>query len=297
MTLVQLRHLIALAETGSFRRAAEIVNLTQSALTRSIQSLEEDLGERLFERIGRRTELTPFGHSLLIDSQRLVLDADHLKARANAIRTGKAGSINIGMGPLPSRVLTVPLLKYMATHHPGVQVQCHLDSTNLMIQSLREHRLDALVVATHFIPLSKDLRIEPIAVLRGGAFMCRKGHPLLARKTLSFNELTTYPMAALTMLNDRIAQFLVEKYGPHAHPDECMNLRSNQFEPLIEMVKSSDAILFAVRSAAPELEVLQVKPVLSDSGIFGLVTLDRCSTNPLLPTIRDLFTQIFKSLE
>ena len=65
MTLVQLRHLASLAQTGSFRRSAEALFLTQPALSRSIQALEEELGQRLFDRIGWRSELTPFGLSLI----------------------------------------------------------------------------------------------------------------------------------------------------------------------------------------------------------------------------------------
>jgi hypothetical protein len=65
MTLVQLRHLIALAHTGSFSKAAQAQFLTQPALSRSIRALEDELGLPLFDRVGRRVELTPFGHEPL----------------------------------------------------------------------------------------------------------------------------------------------------------------------------------------------------------------------------------------
>ena len=72
MTLVQLRHLTSLAQTGSFRRSAEALFLTQPALSRSIQALEEELGQRLFDRIGWRSELTPFGREVLARAKRLI---------------------------------------------------------------------------------------------------------------------------------------------------------------------------------------------------------------------------------
>ena len=84
MTLVQLRHLVALAESGSFSRAAERVHLTQPALSRSIQSLEEELGGSLFDRIGRRAELTAVGREILERARQLVLDAQDLNERARA---------------------------------------------------------------------------------------------------------------------------------------------------------------------------------------------------------------------
>ena len=59
MTLVQLRHFVVLAEQGAFVQASKALYLTQPALTRSIQALEDELGGRLFDRLGRRIALTP----------------------------------------------------------------------------------------------------------------------------------------------------------------------------------------------------------------------------------------------
>ncbi|MFM7704243.1 MAG: LysR family transcriptional regulator, partial [Rubrivivax sp.] len=108
MTLVQLRHLIALAETGSFSRAAERVHLTQSALSRSIQSLEEELGVALVDRVGRRAELTPVGRETLEEARRLVLDAQDLQERAVAVSRGRLGTLRLGMGSGPAALQAVP---------------------------------------------------------------------------------------------------------------------------------------------------------------------------------------------
>ena len=65
MNLRHLEHWLALADTGSFSRAAEKLHITQSALSRSIQALEEDLGGPLVDRVGKKNELTPLGRSVL----------------------------------------------------------------------------------------------------------------------------------------------------------------------------------------------------------------------------------------
>ena len=72
MTLVQLRHLISLAQTGSFSKSADALFLTQPALSRSIRALEDELGQPLFDRIGRRSELTPFGREVVERARQLV---------------------------------------------------------------------------------------------------------------------------------------------------------------------------------------------------------------------------------
>jgi DNA-binding transcriptional LysR family regulator len=75
MTLVQLRHLLSLALTGSFSKSAAVLFLTQPALSRSIRALEAELGQPLFDRIGRRSEVTPFGREVVERARQIVLAA------------------------------------------------------------------------------------------------------------------------------------------------------------------------------------------------------------------------------
>ena len=91
MNLRHLEHWLALAETGSFSRAAEKLHITQSALSRSIQSLEEELGGPLVDRIGKRNELTPLGHSVLERARRILSDLETAEAEI----TGGAGQENL----------------------------------------------------------------------------------------------------------------------------------------------------------------------------------------------------------
>ena len=94
MTLVQLRHLLALADSGSFSRAAEAVHLTQPALSRSIQTLEDELGQPLFDRLGRHSELTPFGRAMAVRARQVLDDADALRDHGRRIARGEAPARN-----------------------------------------------------------------------------------------------------------------------------------------------------------------------------------------------------------
>jgi len=102
MTLVQLRHLIALAESGSFSRSAEAMFLTQPALSRSIRALEDEMGQALFDRIGRRSDLTPFGREVLERARQVVFEVDELAARGQEMREGRAGRLRVGLGSVRS---------------------------------------------------------------------------------------------------------------------------------------------------------------------------------------------------
>ena len=88
MNLKHLAHWLALAETGSFSRAAEKLHITQSALSRSIQVLEEDLGGPLVDRVGKKNELTPLGQLVLKRAQRIVHEAKELQQGAALLQQG-----------------------------------------------------------------------------------------------------------------------------------------------------------------------------------------------------------------
>lgn len=291
MTLVQFRHLIALAGSGSFSRSAETLFLTQPALSRSIRALEDEMGQALFDRIGRRSELTPFGREVLERAKQIVFEVDELAASGRLMREGRAGSLRVGMGSGPGAMLMTPLLLEMAKRHSAVHLTISRGNTERLVEGLRERELDALVVDARSLSPSPDLRVVTLSEMRG-VFMCRKGHPLLrVSGILRFPALRRFPIAS-TPLSDEVARILVEHYGPGAHPDECVTLRCGEIASLVEVVRASDAVLLAIRASAPELVELPVKPAIATKARFGLVTLAGRVEPPSLSILRELAEKV-----
>jgi len=291
MTLVQLRHMISLAQSGSFTRSAEAQFLTQPALSRSIRALEDELGHPLFDRVGRRAVLTPFGAEVLQRARHLVFEADELNASGRETLAGRAGTVRIGMGSGPGAMLMTPLLKTMATQHPTIHIEIARGHTDLLTRALRERELDALVIDARSLSPAADLRVAMLIEMRG-AFMCRSGHPLTRwRGALRFDALRQFPIAS-TPLSDEVARTLVERYGPAAHPSECVTLRCEEIPSLVEVVRRSDAILIAVRAAAPDLVELVLTPAINATARFGIVTLTGRAEAPALPIVRKLMEQL-----
>ena len=293
MTLVQLKHFIALAQVGSFSKAAQALCLTQPALSRSIRALEDGFGAPLFDRLGRRIELTPFGRDRLARARQLVADADELLPGGPQASDGDAGVLRIGMGSGPGALLMTPLLMHTAQHQPRLQMTISRAGTALLVQALRDRALDALVIDARSLRPAPDLRSELLGELPG-AFMVRRGHPLARRlQAPGFDDLQPYPMAS-TPLSDEVARTLVERYGPQAHPDERVTLRCDEIPSLVEVAKNSDAVVLAIRAAAPELVELGLRPPLDASARFGLVTLAR-RTEPLaLAGVRQLMQRLLQ---
>lgn len=286
MTLVQLRHFVVLADQGSFVQASAVLFLTQPALTRSIQALEDELGGALFDRLGRHIALTPFGREVLQQARRLVADAEALKQTGRGLHAGLVGTLRIGLSSGPGALLSTPLMLHMAEHHPRLQLQISRGNTGVLIDELREQCLDALVVDARSVRPSADLQVSQVFELAAG-FLVRPGHPLVQRGgPVSIDDALAYPVAS-TPLSEEVARILISRYGPQANPDDMVTLRNDETLSLVEVARHSDAIVLTANAAAPGLVSLPMSPPLAATARFGLVTLARRQEAPALRLLRE----------
>lgn len=286
MTLVQLRHFVVLAEVGSFVQACKALFLTQPALTRSIQALEDELGGQLFDRLGRRIALTPFGHEALQRARRLVADAEALKQTGKGLHAGLTGSLRVGLSSGPGALLSLPLMLHMAEHHPKLQLQISRGNTVVLIDALREQLLDAAVVDVRSLRPAADLQIAQTFEL-GAGFLARPDHPLAQLgRPVQIDEVLAYPVAS-TPLSDEVARMLIGRYGPQANPDDMVTLRCDETQSIVELARRSFAIVLTAEAAAPGLTRLPMHPPLDATARFGLVTLARRQEAPALRILRD----------
>jgi DNA-binding transcriptional LysR family regulator len=292
MTLVQLRHLIELATNGSFSQSAIKLHLTQPALSRSIKALEDELGQPLFDRIGRKNELTAFGSHIVQRARVLVDEANELRLTSVQLQKGVIGQFRIGMGSGPGAMLMTPLLMLMATQYPKAHIDISRGSTVLLVQALRERFLDALILDIRSLQPSADLKVEAIHEM-AGTFMCRPGHPLAKKRSVTFAMLRDYPVAS-TPLSDEVARILMERFGPQAHPDSLVTLRSEEISSLLDVARKSDAVVLTIRASAPDLVELPVSPPLNVKARFGLVTIASRTEPPLLDKVRTLMRDILR---
>ena len=292
MTLVQLKHFIDLATTASFSQSALKLNLTQPALSRSIKALEDELGQPLFDRVGRKNEITAFGAQILQRARVLVDEASELRQTSAQLQKGEIGQFRIGMGSGPGAMLMTPLLMLMATDHPRAHIDISRGGTALLVQALRDRLLDALILDIRSLQPSADLKVDAVHEM-AGAFMCRPGHPLAKKRGVPFAMLRDYPVAS-TPLSDEVARILMERYGPHAHPDQLVNLRSEEISSLLDVARMSDAVVLAIRASAPDLVELPVSPALNAKARFGLVTIAARTEPPLLDKVRTLMRDILR---
>lgn len=294
MNVRSLEHLLAVADTGSFSRAAERCFLTQSALSRSIQTIESDLGGRLLDRIGKRNELTPLGLQVVERARGIVREADELKRGAELLQEG-AGLMRVGLGSGPAALLMQPLMRLVAEHHPRVRIQISRGPTELQLVQLRNRALDAMVVDARRVNPSADLRIESLGELRAG-FIARAGHPLMRKRSVTMTQVLEHPLAT-TPLSAEVARRLLEQYGEGMHHERIVAISSEDIAAMLTTVEQSDVIYLGIVAAAREglrgkrLRELRVQPALSVGARYAYVGLVGRTEAPVMKLFRSLVNQ------
>jgi DNA-binding transcriptional LysR family regulator len=289
MNIKHLEHLLALAKTGSFSRAAEQLFITQSALSRSIQSLEDDLGGKVLDRIGKRNELTPLGLDVVSRARHIVRDAAELKQSAKLLQGGGRGAISVGFGSGPAALLMVPLM-CDAAKKQNMRVAIAQGSVESQLLQLRNRQLDALVVDMRRVTPAADLNIESLVDLKAG-FVVRAHHTLTAQKTVTLSDVLRFHVAS-TPLSEEVARLLVDQYGSQANPAEMVTLRCDDVASLVSTVAQTDAVFLGVIAAAQSgltdgrLVELHLKPKLVASARFAYVTLAGRTEAPAMAYFR-----------
>jgi LysR family hydrogen peroxide-inducible transcriptional activator len=209
LNLHLLEQFVALARTKNFTRAAEELNLSQSALSRAIQKLEDQLGQPLFERKPREVMLTDHGELLLERAQQLLkLMQDIFSELSEA---GRRGRIRLGAIPTIAPYLLPRLLSSFSKAHPDISVIVQEDTTENLIKRCSHGEIDLAILALPI--LAKQLEVEALFD-EELLLVLPVGHPLAAAKAVAIDAVEGFPFVMLSeahCLSDNIASFCRRK--------------------------------------------------------------------------------------
>jgi LysR family hydrogen peroxide-inducible transcriptional activator len=148
MNLQDLRYLVAVAEYRHFGRAAQACNVSQPTLSNQIRKVEDELGVRLLERTNKRVHLTPVGAQILLHAERVLAETKAMEAVAQAARDPLVGPLRLGVIPTLAPYLMPLILAPLKAKYPRLTIELWEDQTRPLIDALRNHRLDAALLAT-----------------------------------------------------------------------------------------------------------------------------------------------------
>lgn len=190
MDLRQLEILQAIAETGSFTACGRKLHVSQSAISRQILLLEEELGEPLFLRVGRQVRMTPAAESLVQLGQRVFLD---LRETVGAItdRTRELrGKLRLSGGMTVCLYVFPPLLKLLRRVHPHLDVRLTVATAGQSVQEIRGGRVDAGLLT---LPVDES-DLVTVPVLREELLLITtSAHPLARRRRIAPQDLAGQP--------------------------------------------------------------------------------------------------------
>jgi DNA-binding transcriptional LysR family regulator len=286
LDLRQLRHVLALDRHRNFARAAEDVGLTQPALSRSLQALEEELGAKLFDRDRSRVQPTALGKRLVELSRPLLNQAKLVERDLRLIIGLGGGMLRVGAAPYAADVSVGRSVGRLLRAHPDIRMDLSVGDWPELQQKVLTDELDIVVAECSHALEDERLTVESLP-RHQGVFYCRAGHPLARRDNLSLDDLSRFPFA-FTTVPKRLKHLLAARGEPRGElPDGTTVTDIRVGAPCLakRIVLDSDAISAAIplqireELVAGQLVALPLDaPTLRTD--YGIIRLTRRTLSP-----------------
>ncbi len=198
MEVHQLTYFVAVAETGSFSRAAERCNITQPSLSQQIMKLEQELGEALFERLPRKVVLTDAGRILLPRATSILGELQDIKHTLNQNMDAGHGTLHVGFIPTIAPFVLPRAIKRFSKEYPNARLNAHEDLTESLVRDLIDGKLDVGITS---MPIhnklihAQELLTEPLLVASS------RKNDIIHRASIRIKELDNLPFIALSEMH------------------------------------------------------------------------------------------------
>jgi DNA-binding transcriptional LysR family regulator len=237
----QLRALIQVSESGSIRAAARLMNLSQSALTKALRELEEDIGAELLLRSYKGIEFTPAGRVLLTQARFALSALSKAREEIHLLQGGVGACVTAAITPMASVDALPRVLEKYQQSYPDAALKLTEGFLTQIIPGLVEGQLDFAIAIADPDDLPHEISFQPIADVVG-VVAGRIGHPLIHAR--SWKDLSSARWV-MNISAGSHAQTLVEwldtaGYGRPAHIVNCTS-------PMLmaEMMRRTDLLGFA----------------------------------------------------
>jgi DNA-binding transcriptional LysR family regulator len=194
LSLTKLRYLVAIAKAGNFSRAAEDLNVSQPALSRTIAAIEAHYGVTIFERDRLGARLTAPGAQMVAEIEALLRNASNLDRNLHLYGHGEMGRVDIGLGPHIASLFLTAMGKHFMSAKPRFKIRTLIRPPEVLMQELLDNRIDMFISPDYRNAIFPEIEVRRIGSVSTDLIV-RAGHPLADRKDLTFGEVAHWPFA------------------------------------------------------------------------------------------------------
>lgn len=272
MEIHQLRYFCAIAETGNFSRAAQQTHVSQPSLSQQIRKLEDELGARLFDRLGRSVRLTELGRAFLPRARAVLRELEAARSDIVERKASISGPVCIGVIPTIAPYFLPPILAAFSHNCPQARVSVVEEITPLLLERLRTGNMDVAIVALPLHVRGHEFESFPLLVEKLYAVLPKR-HALAGRRAVSLGELQGEPFLLLRdghcFRETAIAACKRERLNPQ------IIFESGQFSSILSMVSAGLGVSIVPAMALEKRSGCRFVPLADERAArtIGVVTL------------------------
>jgi DNA-binding transcriptional LysR family regulator len=282
-----LRTFVAIAETGNFSTAAEVVFRTPSAVSMQIKKLEEQLRTTLFLRDARSVTLTAHGEMLLTYARRMIALSNEAVSRF--IMPELSGVVRLGAPEdIGERGLLPGILKSFAEVFPGIMVDVTIDSSSSLYKRMDEKRLDLALVncASHPLRNTGEVMMRERLVWAGAK--CGTAHLRDPLPISIWEDGCIWRSDAITALDKRNRSYRVAYLSGHTMAQHAAIAADLAIAPLPRSYVQNDMVILGDKEGLPELGWFDIRLLVCDKPSRPIAT--------VAESIRNAFAELVKSV-
>jgi LysR family hydrogen peroxide-inducible transcriptional activator len=244
MELHQLRYFCAIVDSGSFSRAARQTHVSQPSLSQQIRKLEDELGARLFDRLGRSVRLTEIGQTFLPRARAVLRELEAARGDLAHQKDSMGGTITVGVIPTVAPYLLPPHLTDFSRKFPQARISIVEEITPVLLDRLRAATIDLALLA---LPI-RGHEFETFPILTEPLFAALpKSHQLARHRSLSLKDLRAEPFLLLRDGHCFRENALAACDRARLHPQ--IVFESGQFSSLLSMVSAGMGVSIVPKMA------------------------------------------------
>lgn len=260
-----LRSFLVVAQKGSITDAAETLHVSQPALTKSIQRLEDDLNVKLFDRIAVGVCLTKYGEILLQHVKIMENEYQHAVSSIEELRNGRGGVLRIGAGPVWLVSLLPPVIARFQAENPGIRVSLIGGVIDTLVPALISGELDLICVSLDF-PNRTEIEKNHLIDVRH-VLIADPRHPLATQTNVSPEAMHGYPWMVLKsdyVGTERIFSF----FSVHGLRPPEIALETTSIHSLLQGLKNATCIAHVPEQMLPLARLMGLQEIKLDQVIW-----------------------------